>query len=298
MSKTYEEREKITVNGIEYLIDRDDKTAWVNRAATGGAIEYTLPESVVIDGERYICCSVEIGAYWNEPNLEILSIPDTYTYIDADCFKFCEKLYTVHIGAGLERYIYWSFGGSSLRTVTISPDNPYLKVSEDGNLILSKDGKEVYEVVEGRKINELVVPEGVETLSACAISCCSIGHVHLPTSLKTIDVNGIFQCDTLAHLSIPEGVTEIGHQGIAWLENLLSLELPSTLKRYSYGMLALEHLESLVIHGDRVLEIEDASGYDPFHDIPVDRITLHVPKHLANSYRNHPQWGRFYEIKP
>lgn len=39
MSKRYEDIEKITVDSIEYFICRDDKTAWINKATTGGAVE-------------------------------------------------------------------------------------------------------------------------------------------------------------------------------------------------------------------------------------------------------------------
>lgn len=298
MGKWNEDREKITVDGFEYLIDREDKTAWINDATTGGAVEYTLPESAVIDGERYVCESVEIGAFWKEPNLEILNIPDTYCYIDEDCFRDCEKLHTVHIGAGLEHYLYWSFSGCPLKTVTISSDNRYLKVSDDGNLIMSKDGKIVYDIVRGKTNQELIVPEGVEEIHGTAISCSNIGYLHLPSTLKKIGNNGIFRCRNLGHLTIPEGVTEICLQGLSDLKNLIVLELPSTLKKYSFEMLSgNERLSSLVLFGDRVLEIEDRGQLDQFSGTPIEHITLFVPRHLVNDYRNHPQWGRFLAVK-
>lgn len=199
MSKGYEEREEKTVNGIGYLIDRDDRTAWICRAYG------------------------------------------------------CENLHTVHIGAGLERYNQGTFCNFPIREMTISPDNPYLRMSDDGNLILSRDGKTVYDTLRNDSLKELTVPEGVE---------------------------------------------EIGFQGLAWLDSLITLELPSTLKRYSCEMLSGNNrMASLVILADRVLDIDISGDYDPFAYTPVERITLHVPRHLVNDYRNHPQWGRFLAVK-
>lgn len=241
---------------------------------------------------------MEIGAFFEEPNLEILNIPDTYSYIDGDCILGCEKLHTVHIGAGLEHYLYWSFCGCPVKTVTISPDNQYLKVSDDGNLIMSKDGKIVYDIVRGKTNQELIVPEGVEEIHGTAISCSNIGYLHLPSTLKKIGNNGIFQCRNLGHLTIPEGVTEIGLQGLSDLKNLIVLELPSTLKKYSFEMLSgNERLSFLVLFGDRILEIEDCEQLDQFSGTPIEHITLFVPRHLVNDYRNHPQWGRFLAVK-
>jgi len=297
MSKGYEEREEITVNGIGYLIDRDDRTAWICRADTGDAVEYTLPESVLIDGEVFTCCSVEGNAFRDEQSLEVLNIPDTYDYIDG-CWSYgCENLHTVHIGAGLESYNQGTFCNFPIREMTISPDNPYLRMSDDGNLILSRDGKTVYDTLRNDSLKELTVPEGVEEIDGGAVSS-DIGYLHLPSTLKKIGSNGIFECMNLGHLTIPEGVTEIGFQGLAWLDSLITLELPSTLKRYSSEMLSGNNrMASLVILTDRVLDIDISGDYDPFAYTPVERITLHVPRHLVNDYRNHPQWGRFLAVK-
>lgn len=51
---------------------------------------------------------------------------------------------------------------------------------------MSKEGKIVYDIVRGKTIQELIVPEGVEEIHGAAISCCNIGYMHLPSTLKKI----------------------------------------------------------------------------------------------------------------
>lgn len=49
MSKAFDERRKVRQGDFEYLVDDDDRTAWINEGNSGGARIYTLPEKVVIE---------------------------------------------------------------------------------------------------------------------------------------------------------------------------------------------------------------------------------------------------------
>ena len=49
MSKDFDERRKVPQGDFEYLVDDDDRTAWINEGNSGGARIYTLPEKVVIE---------------------------------------------------------------------------------------------------------------------------------------------------------------------------------------------------------------------------------------------------------
>ena len=80
MSKAYNERRRVRKGEFEYLVDDDDRTAWICKGNSGGAKVYTLPETVVIDGETYTITSVEFGAYGTKSDslIEELYIPDCY----------------------------------------------------------------------------------------------------------------------------------------------------------------------------------------------------------------------------
>ena len=143
MSKIYEQRRRVCMGEFEYLVDDDDQTAWIDVGNSGGARVYTLPESVVIDGIAFAITSVEIGAFCTcyDTGIEELYVPDCYEYLDQDCFS-ASPIKTLHIGKGLRHYMFWSLKSASPDLVVeIDPENPYIKISEDGHMVLSKDGK-------------------------------------------------------------------------------------------------------------------------------------------------------------
>lgn len=198
MSKAFDERRKVRQGDFEYLVDDDDRTAWINEGNSGGARIYTLPEKVVIDGVTYTITSVEIGAYGMESDslIEELYIPDCYEYFDEECFSG-SPIKMLHIGKGLRHYMFWSLkSAASDFVVEIDQDNPFIKMSDDGHMVLSKDGKMLIYLL--HDIEEVSVPDGVETICSYAISCnTKLRRVNLPSSLKTIEPNGISENENL-----------------------------------------------------------------------------------------------------
>ncbi len=63
MSKDYAERHRYICDGWEYLLDDDDRTAWISNGVIGKQKVYTLPTALNVDGESYVIESVELFAY-------------------------------------------------------------------------------------------------------------------------------------------------------------------------------------------------------------------------------------------
>ena len=293
------DREKVTVGEYEYLIDRNKRTAWISKASGITEKVYTLPEKVFINGREYTCESVEIGAYWAEPVIEELIVPDCYNYIDEDCFKCCKNLRTVHIGKGLEWYNKWNFGGCPLKKVTISEDNPYLKVSSDGALVLSKDGKTVFALVL-HNVERIDVPEGVEKIAEAGISCSSaVKTLTLPSTLKEIVPNGIFKMHFIKELIIPEGVEEIKLQGLSCNESLELIDIPSSCHKIGYeAMFNNVSLKKVIFRTKEIMVDEGEEwGFESFSRIPLKTCILAVLAELVEEYRKHPHWKRFKYIE-
>lgn len=298
-SDAKKDREKVTVGEYEYLIDRNKKTAWISKACGITEKVFTLPEKVVLDDEEYTCESVEIGAYWAEPVIEELIVPDYYNYIDEDCFKCCENLRKVSIGKGLDWYNKWNFGGCPLEKVTISEENPYLKVSPDGALVLSKDGKTVLALVD-RNAENIDIPEGVEKIAEAGISCSSaVKTLTLPSTLKEIGPNGIFEMDSIKELIIPEGVEEIKLQGLSWNESLELIDIPSSCHKIGWETLTYDSsLKKIILRSKEVMvdEGEDCR-FESFSKVPLKTCILAVPAELVEEYRKHPHWKKFKHIE-
>ena len=145
MNKKWEDRRRYKIGDFEYLLDDDDRTAWISEGNSGGARVYTMPESVEIEGVVYTITSVEIGAYGTPQDvfLEEVWFPDSYDYFDEYSFSN-SPIKKIHLGKGFRYYMYWTLKSASPDVkVEIDPENPYITMSDDGHMILNKDGKEL-----------------------------------------------------------------------------------------------------------------------------------------------------------
>ena len=52
-SKPYNKRRLFKIKNWSYLLDDDDKTAWIAKGHIGRCKRYKIPNSVNIDGKRY-----------------------------------------------------------------------------------------------------------------------------------------------------------------------------------------------------------------------------------------------------
>lgn len=292
MSKSYLERREWSSGGWSYLLDDDDRTAWIKEGSTGGSRHYTLPTTVYVGDVLYQITSVEIGAFDNEPSLQSLIVPDCYEYIDMDCFSHCKKLRSVYLGKGLQEYCFWSFAGCPVQSITIDPENPYLKMSDDGMMVLSKDGKRLYSVVLDKAL--VTVPDGVEELHFDAISCLPhLRKLRLPSSLRRLQTEAIFENYKLKEVVLPEGVRLVGYEAVSSNENLEVLDLPSTLHRLEGRSFAYNpRLRKLILRSPFVVDMadDDAKAY------PTETCTLCVPYQLLEKYKKHSFWGQFKKI--
>lgn len=299
MSKSWEERRRLRVGEFEYLLDDDDLTAWITAGSSDGGSIYTLPEKVDIDGVTYRITSMDLGAYESEgdANVEELFIPDSYEFFDE--FNFCRSpLKVIHIGKGMKWYHHWSFKSASTDVkVMIDPKNPHIKMSRDGHMVLSKDGKVLIYLI--HDVEEVFVPDGVKSITACAISCNNnLKRIHLPSSLKAIGIDAMIQNQVLESLVIPDGVTTIGHQALCGNTALKTVDLPSSITEIDCDTFMGDlSLERIILRTPEVMNINYLYA-DWREDFPLETCHIIVPEHLIPDYRRHPFWGCFKHIDP
>ena len=293
------ERRTASRNGFEYLLDDDDRTAWIKEGNSGGARVYVMPEKVEIDGVTYTITSVELNAYNTllDTGLEELYFPDSYEYFDELAF-WRSPLKKIRLGKGIRYYMHEALKSAADDVrMEIDPDNPYIKMSDDGHSVLSKDGKELIYVI--HDVEELAIPEGVESIAGCAIvGKTRLRTVRLPSSLKRIAVDGMIDNPRLESLLIPEGVEEIGCQAFCGNASLTSADFPSTLTKMDGDTFLFDRrLASLTLRSPTVVSV-DLRGSDWHEEFPLDTCRLVVPKKLIPEYRKHPFWGWIKQIDP
>ncbi len=124
-----------------------------------------------------------------------LVLPDSVTELGKEAF-YLTFLSSVKLSAGLKRI----------------PEGCF-----EGNLKLS----------EYSKLRSVVIPEGIETIGACAFACQSLGDVTLPSTIRVIEASAFWR-SFVTSVNLPEGVTTIG-AGAFYRCRLKELVLPDSL---------------------------------------------------------------------
>lgn len=269
-----------------YLLDEEDRTAWIVRGHIGRSKRFRIPECVEFEGQCYVITSIEPGAFNNPRTLRHLVIPDRIKYVDDDEFIFLPKLRSIYIGKGIEHLTDWHFRRSgSPVPLSIDKGNPNLMPSD--NLILTGDGKTVLRTM--KRCRNYIIPEGVERIYACALwENTILEEVILPGTLKTVGDNGLSNNPGLKRITFPEGFETFDVQGLMDCTRLEYLDLPSTLRKLTNSLSGCSGLKTLIIRTDHVFD-----GPVDLDDIPAD-CRIQVPDHLIGEYKRHPAWKRFH----
>ena len=189
----------------EFQLDTRKKEAYISGHTDGSAIVH-LPSEVIAEGVTYTIVGTNMLAFHDDLVLEELYVPDSYESFDYCTLENCPKLRKIHLGKSFGAYESpdlrfpriklgsWDVDRTSLLEVTIDPENPYIKMSDDGLFILSKNGKELIATV--RDVEEISVPEGITWIGIDAFHGLSkLKTIHLPSTLDGIWENRIRKRD-------------------------------------------------------------------------------------------------------
>lgn len=297
MSLDVYSRRKYKYGKFVYLLDDEEKTAWIDQGYIGTQRSYCLPDHITIKGERYTVDSVEFGAYNHPTTLEHLVIPDTFIFVDCDTLYGLENLRSVHIGKRLESLNSWNFRCCpKLQDISIDKDNPHIKY-EDG-MVLSKDGKKLWAAYMERP--HVIIPEGVEEINHIVfINDYKLESVTFPSTLRKMGDNSFGNCPNLRRVVLPEGFEDFeGGQNFMENTNLTHIDLPSTLTDLGYQtFIDCPNLETVVLRSPKKLDFEDCFGAY-LHEKPMVNPYLYVPADLVEQYRQDKDWSVFSQILP
>ena len=293
MSLDIYHRREYSQDGFVYLLDDEEKTAWIKQGRIKRCRRYRLPDHVMIEGVCYTVESVEIGAYNCPRTLRHLVIPDSVHYVDENAFYCQHDLRSVFIGKGVE-YLdnFNSLLHSQNMYFCIDKDNPHLKYLD--GMILSKDGKKVLACPKDRQ--QVTIPEGVEEINHYAFSGFSkLESISLPRTLRRTRDNSFSCLPKLRSVVLPEGFEICGTQCFMEDENLTRVDLPSTITDLGWETFVdCSNLQTVVLRMPKV--IEKVMGC--FEGVPTDTFHLYVPAALVEQYREHPVWSVFKNILP
>ena len=202
------------INGINYNLYSPTKTATVIQAPYSGNVN--IPSQVTYSGVTYTVKSIDNQAFENCSNLISVTIPNSVTFIGYRSFKGCSNLTFVNIPNSVTTISIDAFKGcSSLASITIPRSvtridegafegfrgifniqdlAAWCKMYREMTIFDSKP--RLY--VNGEKIEHLVIPSGVTSISNIAFSLFSgLTSVTIPNSVKSIGNGAFYYCSSL-----------------------------------------------------------------------------------------------------
>jgi hypothetical protein len=136
-----------------------------------------------------------------------LVLPEGVEYIRSYGFTFCTNLVTISLPSTIKSINEALFRGiNTLTTINISPSNASYCI--DNGSIYSKDMKRL--VMYFNTATNAVLPEGVNIITTYAfLTKCNITSLTLPSSLTTIENQGLYGCNLLRNLSLGNNITSL-----------------------------------------------------------------------------------------
>lgn len=213
--------EYIDYDGPQYY---EDEEGYTHFAYFGSPSQ--SPTSFTVPGDVEI-----IDAYaFSGTNVRTVVLPDSVVMMEDFAFS-SSQVQSITVGAGLAK-ADGLMGCYSLRSITVSPDNPYLR--SEGNCVINRQSN-VLEIGCSQSVipddgsitgiapyafhrnspSVASIPDGVEWIGEEAFSGSAsrlsyLSKITFPDSLKSIDKRAFYNCDTLASVTLPDHVMEIG----------------------------------------------------------------------------------------
>ena len=186
--------------------------------------------------------------FMNSTEINDLVIPNSVTTIGNYAFSGCSGLTSVTIPNSVTSIGDEAFYGCDLTSVHISDLAAWCKIH-----FLFESQNPLYFAhhlfMNGKEINDLVIPNSVTTIGDCAFSgCSSLTSVTIPNSVKSIGDYAFKDCSSLTSVTIPNSVTSIGDYAFKDCSSLSSITIPNSVTSIgAYAFYKCSSLSSITI---------------------------------------------------
>lgn len=233
----------------------------------------------VDDNNRYGTGDVGESAFEGCKSLITLEVGNGKA-IGANAFKGCVSLGSLFLSDNISTIgegafdscpaaFYCTAGSTTAATLSAmgksgaplsAPGLTFTNYSDSGWTVTKFDGS----------VTDVVIPEGVETISNGVFREKNITSVKLPQTLKTIKSTAFYDCIGLTSIDLPEGLETIGSNAFGYCTNLTSVEIPASVKTIdSSAFYKCLSLQSVTLH-----EGLETIGSSAFADTALSSVTL------------------------
>lgn len=184
---------------------------------TGFAEKLAIPEDI----KGVPVSEIGLYAFWENPTLKELLLPDNIKTIGNGAFAECKKLEKVTFGKGLKELGDSAFSSCSSLDGVVLPEG------------LEKIGGATF--MSCHSLSEITVPNSVEKIGGSAFDTCrSLKKITFGSSLKSIGMMAFAGCSSLETLVIPDTVTFIDEWAFDGCTSLTSLTIGAGIKNIPY----------------------------------------------------------------
>lgn len=249
-------QEPVEVNGLNYLLNEEEKTATVTSSKFEGIL--VIPESIHVGDDDYTVTAIEGNALQYNSSLISVTIPNSIKSIGGYAFYGCSILASVKIGDGVETIGGYAFYGCNLVSVTIGKKvntigsyafagpNPLTQVyisdlaawcridfSDAASNPLTY-AHHLY--LDKKEVKDLVIPEGIEEIKNFAFyGGANIRSLVVGNGVSKINNSAFCGCSALASVTFPESLTSIWKSAFEGCDNIEEIELPDMMTTIGEG---------------------------------------------------------------
>ena len=277
--------ETLEINGINYNLDPESKTAAVISKSSGYySGDIVIPKTVIFKSIECKVTSIGEYAFYYCSGLTSVTIPNSITSIGANAFYYCSGLTSVTIPNSVTSIGNGAFYGT-----------PWYNNQPDGVVYA---GKVLYKykgtMPEGTKIS---IKEGTLSITAYVFSECSgLTSVTIPNSVTSIGDGAFSGCSGLTSVTIPNSVTRIEDYTFHNCISLATVILGSNINYIgSYAFAYCGQLTDFYCFAEEVPSCyyNYYEGYTSFSNSYINYVTLHVPAGSVETYKARSPWSEF-----
>lgn len=251
LPKLVSAQEPVEVNGLNYLLNEEEKTATVTSSNYSGILE--IPETIQVGVDVYTITEIGAEAFcWRNSILSVI-LPNTVKTIGYRAFQECNGLISVKFGDGLETIDIRAFEGCK-SLLSISFGNSLKSIGEYAfygccslNQIYISDLKQWCMIdfksstsnplycanhlyLNKKEVKQLFLPEGIENIKKYAFNGGSnITTLDIPSGVSEIGDGAFYGCSLLSSVRFPKSLTKMGAMAFYNCNSLEELELPDDI---------------------------------------------------------------------